>query len=206
MELEQLKNIWAKDSGPQQKQDEYLLSLLGKRSNGPIAKMKRNLRLELIGVIVLYGLCIVYYFFAFEGRMVEISWFMLGIGLLFMVYYYRKNKLLNNMQCVACQVKSNLELQLGTLEKYVRFYLISGNILIPVTMLMVGYVVIVLYPERIHSSRNFNSPEMQSLIIKFLIMTVAVTIAMFFLNRWYVNRLYGRHVKKLRETLKEMKE
>lgn len=207
MELEQLKNIWPKETGTGQKQDDYLVSLLGKRSNGPIAKMKRNLMWELIAVIVLYGGGIIYYFFAFEGRMVEISWFMLFLGLLFIVYYYRKNKLLNNMQCVACQVKSNFEMQLGTLEKYVRFYLVAGNIILPVTLLIVGYVAIVLYPERAHIPRSiWNSGSLRQLAIGYLVVSVILSILIFYLNKWYVNRLYGQHIEKLKELLKEMKE
>jgi hypothetical protein len=205
MELEQLKNIWTRESGAQDKKDEYLLSLLNKPSNSPIAKMKRNLRLELITVIVLYGACVVYYLFAFHGKMIELSGFMLILGLLFVIYYYRKNKLLNNMQCVACRVKSNLELQLGTLEKYVKFYLLMGNIAFPATMIIVGFVVLILYPERLHTPKTlFQSPSMQRLAIIYLAVMSVLSVVVFFLNKWYVNRLYGRHIKKLRETLNEM--
>ncbi len=206
MELEQLKNIWPKETGPGDRQDEYLLSLLSKPSNSPIAKMKRNLMAELIAVIVLYGLATVYYFFAFHGRMIELSWFMLVLGLFFVIYYYRKNKLLNNMQCVACHVKSNLELQLGTLEKYVRFYLIAGNLVFPLTMIFVGYVGLILYPGRLDTPKVlFQSSAMKSLVITYIIVTLILSIAVFFLNKWYVNRLYGRHIKKLRQMLDEMK-
>lgn len=205
MELDQLKNIWQKEPAPEQKQDEYLLSLLAKKSNSPIAAMKRNLRAELISIIVLYTLSIFYYFFAFGGRMAELSWFMLVVAIVFVVYYYRKNKLLNNMQCVACQVKSNLELQLGTLEKYVRFYLIAGNILAPVTMVTVGYVVFILYPQRMHLTKLVsNDPEMQRIAIVFVIVMALMSVGIFFLNKWYVNRLYGRHIKKLKSMLSEM--
>lgn len=207
MELEQLKNIWTRETGQQDKKNEDLLQLLSKPSNSPIAKMKRNLRFELIAVIILYGLTIIYYFFAFEGRMKELSWFMALLGGFFVVYYYRKNKLLNNMQCVSCHVKSNLELQLGTLEKYVRFYLIAGNIIFPLSMLFVGYVGFFLYPERLNTPKSLlTSPAMQSLAIKYLVVTVVLTIGLFFLNKWYVNRLYGRHVKKLKEILSEIKD
>ena len=32
------------------------------------------------------------------------------------------------------------------------------------------------------------------------------TIAVYFLNRWYIHKLYGRHVRKLQELLREMDE
>jgi hypothetical protein len=204
MELEQLKNLWPKEMGTAQKQDEYLLSLLSKRSNSPIAKMKRNLRWELIAMIVLYTGGIMYYFYAFEGRMVEIAWLMLALGLIYLVYYYYKNRLLNKMQCVACQVKSHLELQLGTLEKYVRFYLMAGNILFPLALLAVGYVGMILYPERIHSLNTIDTPYVQQFAIKYLLMTAALSVGVYFLNKWYVNRLYGRHIAKLKEMLRDM--
>lgn len=205
MELEQFKNIWDKDAAPEQKKGEYFISLLRKRSNSPIARIKRNLRAELIVILVLYSVGVTYYFLAFEGKMAEIAWFMLVIGLLFLVYYYFKNKLLNNMQCVSCHVKSNLELQLGTLEKYVKFYLLAGIILLPVTMLFVGYVSIILYPERLG---NPPGPgvyvERNQTIIVLIVLTVILSVISYFLNKWYINRLYGRHIKKLKEILKEM--
>ena len=205
MELDQFKNIWDQDTATQQKKDDYFLSLLGKRSNSPIARIKRNLRSELIVVIVLYTFGTLYYFFAFGGKMHEIAWLLLILGGIFLVYYYRKNKLLNNMQCVSCHVKSNLEQQLGTLEKYVRFYLWAGNILFPVTMLIVGYVAIILYPERKGTPHTpGNDAFIRETATWYLIVMAVLSIGVFFLNKWYVNRLYGRHIKKLKETLKEM--
>lgn len=207
MELEQFKNIWGQEKSQQQKKDDYFLSLLGKPSNSPISRIKRNLRWELVVVLIMYTAGIVYYFMAFGGKMSEISWFLTLIVVVFGIYYYRKNKLLSNMQCVSCHVKSNLELQLGTLEKYVRFYLIAGNILFPVSFLMIGYVAIILYPERLGTPDTpGNDAFIRRTITWYLIATVVLSTGGFFLNRWYVNRLYGRHIRKLREILKEMKE
>ena len=205
MELEQFKNLWDKDAAPEQKKGEYFISLLRKRSNSPIARIKRNLRAELIVIVIMYTVGVTYYFLAFGGKMAEIAWFMLVIGLLFLVYYYFKNKLLNNMQCVSCHVKSNLELQLGTLEKYVKFYLLAGIILLPVTMLFVGYVTIILYPERIGKTHvpGYDASTYQTGIF-LLVFTAVLSVGSYFLNKWYINRLYGRHIKKLREILKEM--
>src|SRR5687767_7979206 len=143
MELDNLKEVW---KGWDEKQipsstSAEILGMVNKKSQSPIAKMKRNLLLELILVIVLYGACITYYFFAFEGKLTEISWFMLGMALFFIGYYYRKNKLLNEMQCVSCQVKSNLQRQVSTLEKYVRFYLIAGTLLVPVAALFFVWLI-----------------------------------------------------------------
>ncbi|HYF32725.1 MAG TPA: hypothetical protein VD993_16480 [Chitinophagaceae bacterium] len=204
MELEQFKNIWGKETGPQQKKDEYFLSLLSKRSNSPINRMKRNLMWEIVAVIVMYGAGVVYYLLAFGGKMAEIAWLLLFLGIFFLGYYYRKNKLLSNMQCISCHVKSNLQLQLGTLEKYVRFYLLVGNILTPVTMLIVGYVAFILFPERLH--KDFPPSTVRLTIIIFIVSVIVLTVGGIYLNKWLVNRLYGRHIKKLKEILNEMEE
>jgi hypothetical protein len=139
MELEKWKDIWkeADDQAPNDAQK--LHSLLDKKSKSPVAKMKRNLRVELWIVIITYGAIILFYFLAFKGRMSAVSWFMLFIGLLFVIYFQRKNKLLTEIECLSCEVKSNLQKQTTTLEKYIRIYLIGGTVLAPVSLLFFGW-------------------------------------------------------------------
>jgi hypothetical protein len=123
MELEKWKDIWKEEGQEPSNDAQKLRSLLDKKSNSPVAKMKRNLRVELWFVIITYGAMILFYFLAFKGRMSAVSWFMLFIGLLFVIYFQRKNKLLTEMECLSCEVKSNLQRQTTTLEKYIRIYL-----------------------------------------------------------------------------------
>ena len=111
MELDNLKEIW-KDLGAKKTPNEEILSMLQKKSQRPIAKMKRNLLAEMIAVIVLYSACTVYYLIAWGGRYWELSLMFLLVGAFCIFYYYRKYKLLNSMECVVCEVKSNLQRQL----------------------------------------------------------------------------------------------
>ena len=120
MELDNLKTLW-QDLGQQdiyQDSDEQIMRMLQKRSQSPIAKMKRNLRCDLVGVIVLYSLCISYFLIAAMGLYWEVALLLMVIGVAFIFYYQLKNKLLGEMQCVTCEVRSNLQKQLTTLEKY----------------------------------------------------------------------------------------
>jgi len=202
MELDQLKSIWQKEPSPQ-KGSEHMLPMLSRRSNNPIARMKRNLLIELIAVVLLYGFTIIYYAIAFRGRLSEVSWFMISIAVFFFIYYYRKNKLLNEMECVSCQVKSNLERQVRTLEKYIRFYLIAGTALIPLTILFFSIILYVKLPSVPTSVKVFPLWESSSVwIVGILISTVLA----YYLNKWYVRKLYGKHVQKLKELLAEMDE
>jgi hypothetical protein len=206
MELDQLKNIWQKESVPG-KGSEQVLPMLSRRSNNPIARMKRNLLSELISIIVLYGFTIIYYALAFRGRMSEVSWFMIAIALFFFVYYYRKNKLLNEMECVSCKVKSNLQRQVNMLEKYIRFYLLAGTALIPLTILFFSIILYLKSPV-LPSTVFFPGkgyPVWETCITWIVVILISTLLA-FYLNKWYVRKLYGKHIQKLKELLAEMEE
>lgn len=199
MELDNLKEAW--QSHPVKTApggNEEILQMLQKKSQSPIAKMKRNLRWEMIAVVILYSASIIYYLVANKGRFWEISLMLLAGGILFMIYYYRKNKLLKEMECVTCEVKSNLQRQVISLEKYIRFYFIAGTLLTPVAYFAAGFVVLYKSPGVAISGNR--------LFTWFMVSGIVITIIMYFLNNWYVNKLYGQHVKKLKTILLQMEE
>lgn len=208
MELEKWKDIW-KEAGDQAPNDaQKLHSLLDKKSKSPVAKMKRNLRVELWFVIITYGAIILFYFLAFKGRMSAVSWFMLFIGLLFVFYFQRKNKLLTEMECLSCEVKSNLQKQTTTLEKYIRIYLIGGTVLAPVSLLFFGWFFYARAWTNVNDTIFYPGDHnpMWKVILAWVILTSIVTILFYLLNKWYVRKLYGKHVEKLKEVLSEMED
>ncbi|MBS1601361.1 MAG: hypothetical protein JST42_01745 [Bacteroidetes bacterium] len=187
---------------------ESLLPLLQQRSRGPVARMRRNLRIELLCIIVAYIPLILFYLVEFQGRLRAISLLLILVGALFCAYYYRKSRLLTTMQCPACQVRSNLARQVGTLKRYTRFYLLASTIVIP-AMAILTYAIFHLrlfYPgdgivyHRLSPAPWWASPTL------WLLMLVPLTVGMYYFNAWYINRLYGRHIKKLQELLREMDE
>ena len=66
MELDQWKDIWKEEGKLPPNDAQKLQSLLAKKSNSPVAKMKRNLKVELWFVIIGYGAIILFYFIAFK--------------------------------------------------------------------------------------------------------------------------------------------
>ncbi len=204
MELDQLKQMWGEIATDKNvSSDEEIQAMLRKKSKSPIAKMKRNLFIEMIVVVVLYGVTIADYFIRYKGAMLSIAWIMLATFFLYMFYYIRKRKLLYEMECISCEVKSNLQLQLRTLVKYIRLYLIIGTLLFPVIMIIMSVVLF------------FYSVEMQELpkqtpFLSFLavvsIIALLLTIPLYFLNKWYVRKLYGQHADKLKAIVNEMSE
>ncbi|MDF2191168.1 hypothetical protein [Paraflavitalea sp. CAU 1676] len=222
MDLDNLKEIWKdldeKDFQPTNKggigpavtsHEEEIAAILRKRSQSPIAKIKRNLGWELGVIIALYSVTMYYYITAWQGRYWEIALLLGVIGASFVVYYFRKNRLLKEMQLVESQVKVNLEKRLSTLEKYVRFYFVSGTVLTPAAYFVAGLIVFFKSPPRATEEKM---PAMMAHItghdyfVLFTVSGVALAIGSYFLNIWYVNKLYGRHINKLKNLLNQMEE
>ena len=82
MELDSLKDIWKDQDSSIAYPDnnEQILSMLRKRSQNPIAKIKRNLKWELIAVLVLYTFSIWYYMSSWQGRYWEIALLLFIVG------------------------------------------------------------------------------------------------------------------------------
>jgi hypothetical protein len=205
MELESLKTIW-KDVGtsPAITSAEELERMLSQKSKSPIAKLKRNLLWELIAVAVLYGITIIYYLSANKPGMLYIVTMLLVLGALYGWYYVSKRKLLNSMECVTCEVKSNLSTQLTTLEKLVKLYLWVGTLLVPF-LLILSFLVGLFFSDNGELLAKLGNKIIIVFVIWALISFV-LSIPVYFLNKWYINLLYGRHVKKLRQIVNEMNE
>jgi len=207
MELDDLKNIW-NDKDIEATGTDKISTMIGKQSQNPISKMKRNLRMELLILVFSLGIVAAYYFIAFKREYSIIGWVYALLLVLFCYYFFRKNKLLNEMQCSSCQVKSNLELQLRMLERYVRFYLISGTAVLPLLFIFLGSVLYYKKPTLISETILYPSvtnPVWKFLLAWFILLSVSTTI-MWVLNRGYVNKLYGRHINKLKHLLAQINE
>ena len=201
MELDNLKTIWKEQEALAPVADpEHLAWLLQLKSRGPIARMRRNLRVEAILMVVTYIPTILVYLGLFEGRLWLISVFLFVVLCFYGVYFYRKDRLLIKMQCVTCEVRSNLAGQVKALRKYVRFYIWSGMSVILIAMVVAVATVRWAMLQKGIVIHWWLQP-------KFLPGVMApFAVGLFYLKQWYANKLYGRHVERLREMLLEMEE
>ncbi|MBI1781380.1 MAG: hypothetical protein HYR66_08420, partial [Sphingobacteriales bacterium] len=189
MELDSLKDIW-NDVGSKPvrpNNNEQITEMLNKSSQSPIAKMKRNLSWELITVILLFAPIAVFYFIAFGGKFSVIAWMYISLLIFFAAYFYYKNKLLSEMQCAACMVKSNLELQVKTLEKLVRFYLIAGTLMVPLLMMWLWLILYYRLPSLQNSFHFWPSAEVSFLKtgLVWSVILLVFSIAFYYINKWY---------------------
>ena len=210
MELDSLKYVWRTlESTPvPEKSPDEIRALLSLRSKGPVAKMRRNLAGELALVAVTYTPAILFYFLGFEGRLSIIAWLFIFLTVFLAVYFYQKNRLLKTMQSTNASLLYSLQRQVGTLKRYIRFYLWSGTIMIPVMTALTWLIIRWKYPPipgadlfyRLSGLPWWQHP------LTWLTLLVPVTIGMYFVNAWYVGRLYGQHIRKLQDLLREMEE
>ena len=219
MELDSLKDIWKNldEEDLQPGREVPILSMLEKRSQSTIARLKRNLNRELITVLIIYSLTI-WYIIRFQGLYSELAVLLALVGGAFLFYYYHKNKLLKQMQCVACEVRSNLKQQLVTLEKYVRFYFVAGTVLTPLAYFAAG--IIILFHEvtpslsdlPVEAQTSVSNMPIASTVsnhrffVLFVSIGVVLTVGSYFLNRWLINKMYGQHIEKLKDLLYQMEE
>jgi hypothetical protein len=207
MELDNLKYVWKRLELdiPAPDHNDQILEMIARRSLDPVAKMKRNLLIELVLAILFYAPLTIWYVFDFNGKLPEVSGFLLLILLLFIVYYYRKYKLLNQMQNISYPLKENLEHQIGTLEKYLRVYLIMG-LLIPLCILFLGVLMYVKLPQPSGPTWFYADPTrpLWKVALLWIGMLVVASIFIYFADRWYVNKLYRGHIRKLKALLREI--
>lgn len=206
MELDELKVIWNQvEHVTDVKITEPVTTKLPRQVKDDIFyRMRKNLRTELIIVLVSVTLVSVYYFMAYGGRLKEVSWLYIFLAAAFVGYYYKKASLLRSMECVACKVKSNLRLQLTTLEKWVRLYQLAGIALVPLIMLF--FYVLLSYHHFVIQIPFAADISQKSFAAVYLVFTVIFTTGLYFFNRWWVYKLYGRHIKKLKSLVAEMEE
>lgn len=201
MELDDLKDIWKDaDKSSLPINEKSLQQMLNHRSKMPIAFMKRNLRLEVFFLILIYGYII--WLISTEGYTGFLYYdiALLVIAILFFVYARYKYKLLSNMECMACEVRANLNLQVRSLEKLIKLYFKIGNISVVFVYFIAGAIS---YMET--KGETVSIPKSVEILI-FLAIGSILAVINYYFGRWYLYNLYGKHIQKLKNILYEMDE
>lgn len=209
MELDAMKELW-KDAGIDNKPSPHnseIIGMLNKSPRSPVAKMMRNVLIEMTLIIILFGGVALYYFVSFHGRFISIAWVYIATAAAYVFYYYQKWRLLRSIQCVACRVKSNLERQVNKLTKYVRFYLISGTLVVPVIFIFLGLLFYFKFPEGVLKP-IFPPSKAVTLYTwtMWILFLAGITLFAWWGNRYFIWKLYGRHILRLKELLTQMEE
>jgi hypothetical protein len=208
MELDSMKDIWkGQNTGVQKSLNENeLMTMISHPSKSPVAKMKRTLKKELYFVIVCFSVAALVFFLTFENKFIGFSLAYIFLMLVFIIYYFFKNRLLTNMQCVTCEVKSNLTMQANTLEKYIKNNLIVSTLVYPAFLMFGAWLLYTGFysetPKSIISYSSAYSPWITTLI--WLVFSIITTIPLYYLNKKYLHWLYGKHINRIKRVLSEI--
>jgi hypothetical protein len=198
-ELEDLKSIWKKQPAVETKQAEEIALMLQGQSKSIISKLKRNVWFELIFTIVC-GLALGAYAFTLKNG--ALMWTIVSLVVLlvsYLFYYVKKIILLNQFTPVG-NLKENLTHLLNRLTTYLNFYKKSYAILYPVYFLL-G----LLFGAIERGVDDFVTHISQPRILIILgLLGATFFLLSFWITNWYLKKLYGNHIDKLKSLLNEL--
>lgn len=202
MELDDLKNIWQKSDLYKPRGEDEITVMLKGRSKSIIARLRRNIWFELVFTLV-GGILLLYYVFSIPSPSFRTAFVLVLLSfLLYIIYYVKKINLLNRFEGSPGNVRANLERLVSDLDAFLRFYYRSYTLLYP------GYLLlIVILAIADLGLTQFLESLQEWKTVSYLLFLVLLSFALsFWISKWYLGKLYGTHLQKLRGLLQELQE
>ena len=201
MEIEDLKDIWKKQSeGFRRKDETELATMLKGRSRSIITRLKRNVWFELIFTF-LGGLGLLAYALTIPAG--ALKWTSISILILFAIYslyYVKKLRLLHEFSTANEDLRANLQRLTVSLTGYLKFYKRSYAILYPIYFFL-GLLFTAIEQGMIGFLNKITKP---AIFIPLLLGAFLFFVCSTWLTSWYLRKLYGNHLEKLKGLLREL--
>ncbi|HZB15159.1 MAG TPA: hypothetical protein VE467_19115 [Chryseolinea sp.] len=200
MELEDLKSIW-KSSEPvfQPKNEQEIARMLKGRSISIVNKLKRNVWFELVFTIVVSVALLIYALSLPKGAMKWTSISLLLMCIASTVFYVKKLSILNHVQGINENLHDTISFLIKNLTTYLRFYKNSYTVLYPIYFLL---GLLFSFMEKGTDVVEFLSQP--TTIIYLLFMGGLFFLISFWFARWFLKKLYGDHLEKLKNIMHEL--
>jgi len=200
MELDELKSIWKNNPDFQAKAESEIALMLKGTSQSIVHKLKRSVWFELIFTAIA-GIGLLVYALTLPSG--ALKWTSISILVLFVVYsfyYIKKLVLLKRFNPAIENVRANLEILINNLTGYLKFYKRSYTILYPVY-----FVLGLLFAAIERGTDEFIEILSHPKTILYLIFVAGVFFffSTWFTN-WYLKKLYGNHLTKLKGLLNDL--
>ncbi|MCK6616420.1 MAG: hypothetical protein L6Q51_02125 [Cyclobacteriaceae bacterium] len=200
-ELNDLKSIWKQQPpGVDTKNTDDIARMLQGRSTSIITKLKHSVWFELSFTVVSGIGLVVYGMYAKSG---QLKWMVLTLAITlaaYIFYYAKKLKLLSRYDLTRGNLKTNLENLVESLTAYLSFYKRSYTILYPVF-----FCIGLLFGALDTGWDNFLHRFTQTgFLIWFVLVATLFMVGIFKITDWYLKKLYGNHLAKLKELLNEL--
>lgn len=200
-ELDDLKQIWkGHEQGYAPKKEAEIALMLQGKSNSIIGALKRNVWFELIFTIACSIALIVYACTLEAGALM---WTIISLLVLFaayLFYYVKKLLLLGRFDSSDGNIKTGLENLYNKLTIYINFYRKSYAILYPV------YFFLGVFLGAIETGIDgflLKMKEPKTVVLLVALMGVFFVLT-FIATNFYLKKLYGNHLLKLKELLQEL--
>ncbi|WP_035561187.1 hypothetical protein [Hymenobacter sp. IS2118] len=203
MQLEDLRQSWltpAEETAPIN--SSQLNKLLASRP-GLVEKMRRSARWEaaFTAVMVVVSPSIFLLTDMLLTRIYGVLLTIMGLGLMY--YYYRMLTMLNRMLVVEGNVRGHLQELAAGLRALLRFYYRLTLAVGPLMMLFnLGFIL----GKELARPGEFRWKVLFIASGLLLVFGVMLQVAAVYGTRWYVQRLYGRHLDRLEANLAELED
>lgn len=201
MELEDLKIIWKSNEPEFQPKEEKEIALMLKgRSMSIIEKLKRNVWFELIFTVVVSLALLIYAISLETGALKWTSISLLLMCIAFTFFYIKKLTVLNRFDGVNENLRDNISILIKKLSGYLKFYKRSYAILYPFYFCL-GLLFGALEKG---TDRYIEYLSRSEIIIRLLLLAIVFFLISTSLATWYLKKLYGNHLDKLKNLLNEL--
>jgi hypothetical protein len=208
MKTDKLRELWklfpGKENGGENYSAEDILNILKNRADISLRRLNRSIYLETFSTLLALILIVLYFsqlsFIPFykSAQVVIIVLIVFYFGLLGWLFHR-----LNSVSLVISDLRLLLERKISILTSFIRGYFWMNMIIAPIVFpiaVFAGYFAGLNESEDISLSFNFSDPAFKLL----LVITVFLILAFYPFLKWYIGRLYGRHVKQLKLCLDEI--
>ncbi|MDI9878273.1 hypothetical protein [Flectobacillus longus] len=193
MELDDLKHIWqnAGEESQPSMDAEALLRLTKQSSQNIIERLVRNIWYELV-VSIFVVIAWFYYTLFYAEEHWRIGGLTMGIFMIASLGFYLLGLFrLKSISMADISLKESLTLLIKQFKLYLKAYTWLNILLIPFANFLGAYLILSPLEDGIKTSA---------------MVAVGMAPLMWWLMRWYINRLYGQHLTRLESILQELNE
>lgn len=193
MELDDLKHIWqnAGEESQPSMDAEALLRLTKQSSQNIIERLVRNIWYELV-VSIFVVIAWFYYTLFYAEEHWRIGGLTMGIFMIASLGFYLWGLFrLKSISMADISLKESLTQLIKQFKLYIKAYTWLNILLIPFANFLGAYLILSPLEDGIKTSA---------------IIAVGMAPLMWWLMRWYINRLYGQHLTRLEGILQELNE
>lgn len=193
MELDDLKHIWqnAGEESQPSMDTEALLRLTKQSSQNIIERLVRNIWYELV-VSIFVVIAWFYYTLFYAEEHWRIGGLTMGIFMIASLGFYLWGLFrLKSISMADISLKESLTQLIKQFKLYIKAYTWLNILLIPFANFLGAYLIFSPLEDGIKTSA---------------MIAVGTAPLMWWLMRWYINRLYGQHLTRLESILQELNE